>query len=67
MGVSRRGNKWAVTVYDPATRSKRWVGTYEKKQDARTAEGEARKQVRPPARPGGLRRVRPHVDRPLPP
>ena len=35
MAVFRRGDKWAVTVPDPNTGSKRWVGTYEKKQDAR--------------------------------
>jgi integrase len=46
MAVFRRKDKWAVTVHDPTTGSKRWVGTYAKKQDALTAEGDARKIVR---------------------
>jgi integrase len=46
MAVFRRGEKWAVTVHDPTTQSKRWVGTFAKWQEAKDAEGDARKQVR---------------------
>jgi integrase len=46
MAVKRRGDKWAVTVYDPATKTKRWVGTYTHHRDAKDAEADARKPVR---------------------
>ena len=42
MAVFRRGDKWAVTVHDPTTGSKRWVGTYTHHRDAKDAEGTAR-------------------------
>ncbi len=46
MAVFKRGDKWAVTVHDPATGGKRWVGTFDHHRDAKDAEGDARKQVR---------------------
>jgi integrase len=46
MAVFRRGDKWAVTVHDPTTGSKRWVGTYTHHRDAKDAEGTARAQCR---------------------
>ena len=46
MAVSKRRGKWAVTVYDPTTRGKRWVGTFDSHREAKDAEGDARKQVR---------------------
>jgi integrase len=39
--IIERGGKYAVSVYDPALKRKRWVGTYEKKRDARAAEQDA--------------------------
>jgi hypothetical protein len=46
MADSRRGDKWAVTVYDPAMCGKRRVGTFAKWQEAKDAEADARKRVR---------------------
>jgi hypothetical protein len=46
MAVTKRGDKWAVKVYDPATKGQRWVGTYTHHRDAKDAEGDARKAVR---------------------
>jgi integrase len=46
MAVFRRGDRWAVTVHDPNTKSKRWVGTFPTFREAKDAEGDARKQVR---------------------
>jgi len=46
MAVFRRGDGWAVTVHDPTTGKKRWVGTFAKFQEAKNAEGDARKLVR---------------------
>jgi integrase len=46
MAVFKRGDKWAVTVHDPSTKSKRWVGTYPTSREAKDAEGDARKKVR---------------------
>jgi integrase len=46
MAVKKRGDNWAVTVYDPKTKGKRWVGTYTHWRDAKDAEGDARKAVR---------------------
>lgn len=42
MSVSKRGDSWIVTVYDPLTKRKRWVGTYANQQQARIAEAQAR-------------------------
>ena len=57
MAVFRRGDKWAVTVPDPNTGSKRWVGTYEKKQDALAAGGGRPQDGASTARPHRRRRV----------
>jgi integrase len=46
MAVFRRGDGWAVTVHDPTTHKKRWVGTFARLQEAKNAEGDARKLVR---------------------
>lgn len=46
MAVFRRGDKWAVTVHDPASGAKRWVGTFTHHRQAKDAEGDARKQAR---------------------
>jgi integrase len=46
MAVFKRGAAWAVTVHDPTTGSKRWVGTFAKWQEAKDAEGDVRRQVR---------------------
>ena len=39
--IVKRGNRYGVSVYDPALRRKRWVGTYKTKAEAREAEREA--------------------------
>jgi integrase len=45
--IQRRPNgRYAVTVYDPALRRRRQVGTYDKLKDARTAEADARLRVK---------------------
>jgi integrase len=44
--VKKRGKRWTVAVYDPGTRDKRWVGTFDTYREAKDAEGDARKQVR---------------------
>lgn len=41
MAVSKRGESWAVTVYNPVTKQKRWVGTYLNQREARKAEASA--------------------------
>src|SRR5215211_4913065 len=46
MAVFRRGDKWAVTVHDPSTGGKRWVGTFDHYRDAKDAEGDARRRGR---------------------
>lgn len=42
----KRNGKYPVYVYDPATRKKAYVGSYEKHGEARTAEAEARITVK---------------------
>src|SRR5215207_7802259 len=44
--VKKRGKRWSVSVYDPSTRDKRWVGTFDTHREAKDAEGDARKHVR---------------------
>jgi hypothetical protein len=44
--IRKRGDKWTVLVYDPATRGKRWVGTYDSKRDAGKAEAQAKLERR---------------------
>ena len=65
MAVFKRGDKWAVTVHDPATGKKRWVGTFATRQEGRgrTKRPDAGTS---PARPREGRRVRRFLDRPLP-
>ena len=41
MAVSKRGDSWIVTVYDPLKQRKRWVGTFPNQKHARRAEAEA--------------------------
>jgi len=41
MSVRKRGGSWAVTVYDPASQGKRWVGTYATQKEANRAEARA--------------------------
>lgn len=41
MSVQKRGAKWTVSVYDPATRGKRWVGTFDSRKAASEAEAKA--------------------------
>lgn len=41
MSVRKRGESYAVTVYDPARKGKRWVGTYSTQREAREAEAVA--------------------------
>lgn len=42
MSIRKRGESYAVTVYDPTRKGKRWVGTYATRKLARQAEAEAR-------------------------
>ena len=44
MSVQKRGKKWVATVYDPATKGKRWVGTFDTQKLAKRAEAHARTQ-----------------------
>lgn len=45
--IQRRPNgRYAVTVYDPALKRRRQVGTYDKLRDARKAEAEAKAETR---------------------
>jgi integrase len=37
----KRGGKFAVSVYDPSLKRKRWVGTFDKERDAKAAERDA--------------------------
>ncbi len=39
--IVKRGNSYGVSVYDPALKRKRWVGTFATKAEARNAEREA--------------------------
>lgn len=39
--IVKRGNGYGVSVYDPALKRKRWVGTFKTKAEARNAEREA--------------------------
>jgi integrase len=39
--IVKRGNSYAVSVYDPALKRKRWVGTFATKREAREAERDA--------------------------
>jgi integrase len=39
--IVKRGNGYGVSVYDPALKRKRWVGTFASKAEAREAEREA--------------------------
>jgi integrase len=39
--IVKRGNRYGVSVYDPALKRKRWVGTFRTKSEAREAEREA--------------------------
>lgn len=41
MAVSKRGERWIATVYDPILRRKRWVGTAATKNEARKLEATA--------------------------
>lgn len=41
MACRRRGKKWVCHVYDPATKGKRWVGTFPTRGAARDAERKA--------------------------
>ena len=46
MAVFRRGDGWAVTVHDPSTGGKRWIGTFPTHGEGKDAEADARKLVR---------------------
>lgn len=37
MSFKRRGDKWVAVAYDPATRKKVWVGTFDKRAEAKDA------------------------------
>jgi integrase len=39
--IIKRGEKFAVSVYDPTLKRKRWVGTYGTRREAKVAEGDA--------------------------
>ena len=39
--IYRRGKRFGVRVYDPATQGQRWVGTFKTRREARSAEMEA--------------------------
>lgn len=39
--IGQRNDKWFVTVYDPQTRAKVWIGTYRTERDAKRAERDA--------------------------
>jgi hypothetical protein len=39
--IVKRGGKFAVSVYDPSLKRKRWVGTFDKEREAKAAEREA--------------------------
>jgi integrase len=48
--IIKRGGKYAGSVYDPALKRKRWVGTYERERDAKAAEREASRRRLPGGR-----------------
>lgn len=39
--ITKRGDGWAVAVYNPVTKGKRWVGTFATQRQAREAEANA--------------------------
>jgi integrase len=41
--IVKRGNSYAVSVYDPALKRKRWVGTFATKREAKDAERDERR------------------------
>jgi hypothetical protein len=43
--IVKRGKGYGVSVYDPALRRKRWVGTFASKAEAREAEREASRRL----------------------
>lgn len=46
MATFKRGNGWAVKIYDPVTGGQRWVGTFPTRREAQEAEGDARRKAR---------------------
>lgn len=40
--IRKRGKVWTVTVYDPATQGKRWIGTFDTRKAAEQAEADGR-------------------------
>ena len=40
--IRKRGDRWVALLYDPATKGKRWIGTYDSKREASQAEAEAK-------------------------
>ena len=44
--IVKRGKGYGVSVYDPALKRKRWVGTFRTKGEAREAEREAARRRR---------------------
>jgi hypothetical protein len=44
--IVKRGSSYGVSVYDPGTKRKRWVGTFATRRDAREAEREAGRGAR---------------------
>lgn len=51
--IRRRGGSWVVTIYNPLTKGKSWVGTFRTEDEALTAEMVA-KVPRPLSRAWGL-------------
>lgn len=51
--IRRRGNRWVVTVYNPLTQGKLWIGTFDTAEAAQDAEAAAR-IPRPGPRTWGL-------------
>lgn len=52
--IVKRGDRFGVSVYDPALKRKSWVGTFDTKRDARDAERNAgRRRVGPARLTGG--------------
>jgi integrase len=46
MGVYKRGKRWGAVIYEPAIGSRRWLGTFDTKADAREIFEDARKRSR---------------------
>ena len=41
MAIVKRGDRYGVRIWDPTTQRHRWLGTFERLQDAKRAEADA--------------------------